>query len=93
MSDVQPGQRMSQARFASFPHSVDHSPIRILKWLFGALVLLVIVGAAYQFVGMVLDRMHYPPPGRMVDVGGHRLHLYCIGKGSPTVVLEAAAPG
>ncbi|MCE3224110.1 MAG: uncharacterized protein K0S58_2290 [Nitrospira sp.] len=42
---------------------------------------------------MVLDRAHYQPPGRMVDVGSHRLHLYCIGKGSPTVVLEAAAPG
>src|SRR4030095_7349391 len=23
-----------------------------------------------------------------VDVGGHRLHLYCTGSGSPTVVLE-----
>src|SRR6185503_8412954 len=67
--------------------------MRVLKWLFGAFILLVITGAGYQLVGMVLDRMHYPPPGQMVDVGGHRLHLYCIGKGSPTVVLEAAAPG
>jgi pimeloyl-ACP methyl ester carboxylesterase len=30
-----------------------------------------------------------PPPGRMVDVGGHRLHLVCAGAGSPTVVLES----
>lgn len=28
-------------------------------------------------------------PGRMVDVGGYRLNLYCFGKGSPTVILEA----
>ena len=28
-----------------------------------------------------------PPPGRMVDVGGYRLHLFCTGSGSPTVVL------
>lgn len=67
--------------------------MQILKWLFGALILLMTIGAGYQFVGMVLDRVHYPPPGQMVDVGGHRLHLYCIGNGSPTVVLEAAAPG
>jgi len=67
--------------------------MQILKWLFGVLILLVITGAGYQFVGMVLDRANYPPPGQMVNVGGHRLHLYCIGKGSPTVVLEAAAPG
>jgi pimeloyl-ACP methyl ester carboxylesterase len=25
----------------------------------------------------------------MVDVGGHRLHLHCVGQGSPTVVLDA----
>lgn len=27
-------------------------------------------------------------PGQMVDIGGYRLHLYCMGKGSPTVILE-----
>lgn len=27
------------------------------------------------------------PPGRLVDVGGYRLHLHCTGSGSPTVVL------
>jgi pimeloyl-ACP methyl ester carboxylesterase len=27
-------------------------------------------------------------PGRLIDVGGHRLHLHCTGLGSPTVVLE-----
>ena len=28
------------------------------------------------------------PPGTMVDLGGHRLHVRCIGAGSPTVVVE-----
>ena len=28
-------------------------------------------------------------PGRMVDVGGRRLHLVCVGTGSPTVVFES----
>lgn len=31
--------------------------------------------------------------GRMVDVGGRRLHLVCAGTGSPTYVLEAGAAG
>lgn len=31
-----------------------------------------------------------PPIGRLVDIGGYRLHLACQGKGSPTVVMEAA---
>jgi pimeloyl-ACP methyl ester carboxylesterase len=31
----------------------------------------------------------FPPPGRMVDVGGRRLHLFCEGKGKgPTVIME-----
>src|SRR3984957_3946145 len=33
------------------------------------------------------------PPGKLVDVGGRKLHLYCTGQGSPTVVLEAGAGG
>ena len=31
------------------------------------------------------------PPGKLVDIGGRRLHLNCTGNGSPTVVLEAGA--
>lgn len=28
-----------------------------------------------------------PPPGRLIDVGGHRVHLYCTGHGSPAVIV------
>ena len=31
----------------------------------------------------------YQPPGRLIDVGGRKLHLHCSGKGSPTVILMA----
>lgn len=30
-----------------------------------------------------------PPPGEMLDLGGHRLHFHCTGRGSPTVVIES----
>ncbi|MBC7810034.1 MAG: alpha/beta hydrolase [Burkholderiales bacterium] len=30
-------------------------------------------------------------PGELVDVGGYQLHIYCLGEGSPTVVLDAGA--
>jgi pimeloyl-ACP methyl ester carboxylesterase len=29
-----------------------------------------------------------PPPGRLVDLGGRRLHLHCTGSGSPAVIVE-----
>ena len=31
----------------------------------------------------------YPAPGRLIDISGRKLHLYCTGKGTPTVVLMA----
>jgi pimeloyl-ACP methyl ester carboxylesterase len=31
----------------------------------------------------------YAPPGRLIDVGGRKLHLNCSGRGSPTVILIA----
>lgn len=31
-----------------------------------------------------------PPIGKLVDVGGYRVHLYCTGSGSPTVVIVGA---
>jgi len=31
----------------------------------------------------------FPPPGRLVDIGDRRLHLYEMGKGSPAVLLES----
>jgi pimeloyl-ACP methyl ester carboxylesterase len=32
-----------------------------------------------------------PPLGRLVDLGGYRLHLHCTGKGKPTVVFSNGA--
>ena len=47
-------------------------------------------GALYQFVSTIIDDAKYPPPGRLVDIGGYKLHMHVSGKSSgPTVVLEA----
>jgi len=67
-----------------------------LKWggvALGALVLLLIVIVAIVgFQGSRAKaalRAQYPPPGQMVDVGGYKMHIYCQGSGSPTVILDA----
>lgn len=54
-----------------------------------ALLILLVIGAVYQASASLYDRHVYPPPGELVDMGGYRLHLYCLGVGSPTVILEA----
>ena len=53
------------------------------------IVLLLAAGALYQFVGAIRSARTYPPPGRMVDVGGHCLHVVCAGSGLPAVLFES----
>ena len=54
----------------------------------------LLTGIFYQAVSEALDRRRHPPQGKLVDIGGFRLHLNCIGQGTPTVVMDAggAAP-
>jgi hypothetical protein len=69
---------------------------RSARWLiYPVLAVLAIAsaGGGYQTVRESLEAKAYPPPGQLVDVGGHRLHLYCTGSGSPTVVLEPGHGG
>jgi hypothetical protein len=49
------------------------------------------IGGGYETVREAADASAYPVPGRLIDVGGHRLRLSCTGSGSPTLVLEPGA--
>jgi pimeloyl-ACP methyl ester carboxylesterase len=53
---------------------------------------LLALGPIYQTLASRRDAKKYPPPGKVVTVphGNLALHLYCLGQGKPTVVLEAA---
>lgn len=63
-----------------------------LLWL-GRAVLIILglatIGAIRESRAEAADLRAYPPPGKMVDVGGYRLHINCTGDGSPTVVIDA----
>ena len=64
---------------------------RTRRWIvYPLLTLLALasIGGGYETVRESIDATAYPPPGQLIDVGGHRLHLNCTGSGSPTVVLE-----
>lgn len=52
------------------------------------LLAFTLLGTVYETVAEDSDRSAYPPPGQLVDVGGHRLHIHCVGEGSPTVVID-----
>ena len=52
-----------------------------------------VLGAAYQWLATRRDLAATPPPGQLVDIGGYRLHLWCMGAGAPAVVLESGLGG
>ena len=66
---------------------------RTLAALVGLIVVLALTGASYEAIAAAGDARRYPPPGQLVDVGGYRLHIQCVGAGSPTVVLDAGLGG
>jgi pimeloyl-ACP methyl ester carboxylesterase len=82
------------------PRGVARRPRRPRGWvawglgaLLGLVALLAGGGLSYQALATARDVRAYPPPGQLVDVGGYKLHIRCMGQGSPTVVLESGAAG
>ncbi len=65
---------------------------QIKRGLVALVIVLVVVptaGILYEASMAAGDAGRYPMPGQLVSVGDHKLHLYCVGEGSPTVVLES----
>ncbi len=45
--------------------------------------------ATLVYIAVILGQQPTPaPPGKLIDLGGRRLHLNCTGTGTPTVIVE-----
>lgn len=68
-----------------------HTGRRALLWTAVGLLVACVAGSAARRAAERRDARRFPPPGRLVDVGGTRLHVDVRGTspGGPTVVLEA----
>jgi pimeloyl-ACP methyl ester carboxylesterase len=62
---------------------------RIVGGVLITLAVLAIGGTVAAFMADRHDLTRVPPPGRLVNVAGYRLHLWCRGIGTPTVVMDA----
>ncbi|MBO3697014.1 alpha/beta fold hydrolase [Roseivirga sp. E12] len=69
---------------------------KVLKLIVISFISLLIVGSIggliYESTARKNALKAYPPPGEMISVGSHKLHLDCRGtaeEGAPTVILEA----
>ena len=68
---------------------LKRSLLRLSIIVFG----LVMAGMIYQSALAEADRRNLPAPGHLIDVGGFKMHIYCMGEGSPTVILETLSGG
>ncbi|MBV9328811.1 MAG: hypothetical protein JO352_34300 [Chloroflexi bacterium] len=78
MLDLIPRIRSGRRR----PVAARSAGRRILVWtgrILAVLLGLALLGAGYESVSEAADARAYPPPGRMVDVGGYPLHINCVG--------------
>lgn len=61
----------------------------VFKLGVAAVVVVLLAGFTFETIMRATASHTYPPHGRLVDVGGYKLHIRCEGQGRPTVVLEA----
>jgi pimeloyl-ACP methyl ester carboxylesterase len=66
-----------------------HGAARWLLYPVCAALALVALGGAFETLSAARDDATYPMTGQLVDVGGRKLHIECIGTDDPTVVLES----
>ena len=67
--------------------------MRIFVVLGAFLIVAALSGATYQWLATRKELAATPPPGRLVDIGGYRLHLWCTGDGAPAVILDTGLGG
>jgi pimeloyl-ACP methyl ester carboxylesterase/protein-S-isoprenylcysteine O-methyltransferase Ste14 len=82
------------ARYASHvPRWIFPSRRAIVASAVLAIVLLAFGGLVYEAYADAEASREFPAPGTLVDIGGRRLHLLCIGNGAPTVLFEPSGFG
>lgn len=72
----------------------DDYRLRVPRWIFPSrralvfawaalIVVFALAGLTYEAYADAEAAREFPPPGTMVDIGGRRLHLVCIGREDP----------
>ncbi|MGK7924041.1 MAG: alpha/beta fold hydrolase [Spirulina sp.] len=58
-----------------------------IKWL------LLLITTIYHLIATVWENRQMKPPGQLINIGSHKLHLYAKGTGKYTVVIEHSLGG
>ena len=84
---------LSVRRILSLSAKVSRRWRRVAKRIVLSAVVLVAAAvagsASFNAIARLWFRARNPPPGEMYTVDGYKMHMYCTGNGSPTIVLDA----
>jgi len=87
-----PGSPASLVRMETSGSQPAHGR-RLVRRILLLLLILVLVLAAggflYENISEARDRRFNPPQGQLVNVSGRKMHIDCMGTGSPTVILDS----
>ena len=78
---------------AQVPRWVFRSWFGVAFSCVGLVAMVLFAGLIYEAYADASAARNYPPPGTLVDIGGRRFHLLCIGNGEPTVLFEGSGFG
>ena len=61
------------------------------RFTLGSITIIFLFNTLFGFTEMRAAELKasHPAPGKRIDIGGYSLHIYCVGEGSPTVIMEA----
>ncbi len=56
-------------------------------------LLFLLATTSYHHLATWIENKKHKPPGKLIDMGGYKLHLYSRGEGNPTVILDHSLGG
>jgi pimeloyl-ACP methyl ester carboxylesterase len=56
-------------------------------------LLFLLATTSYHIIATRIENRRHKPPGQLIDIGGYKLHLYSLGKGNITVVIDHSLGG
>ena len=67
--------------------------VTALKIIGISILVLVGLGLSYQYIATKLDKRKYPPVGKLIDIGGYKLHMIDSGVNhtGPVIVMDGGA--
>jgi pimeloyl-ACP methyl ester carboxylesterase len=64
---------------------------RIIFGIISFVIAVTLLSASFEAIAGYQGVKNNPPVGKLVDVGGFKLHLHKQGKGGPTIILETGS--